>query len=52
MTIETLNEANRLKGLVDACDDAIEGLNMMTCGGAEMRIECNGKKVVKWQYFP
>ena len=46
MTIETLNEANRLKGLVDACDDAIDGLKMMACGGAEMRIECNGKKVV------
>ncbi len=46
MTIETLNEANRLKGLVDACDDAIDGLNIMAAGSAEMRIDCNGKKVV------
>ncbi len=45
MTIETLNEANRLKRLVDTCDDALEGL-MIVADPSEMRIDYNGRKVI------
>lgn len=45
MTIETLNEANRLKRLIDTCDDALEGM-MIVADPAEMRIDYNGRKVI------